>query len=298
MIFVSKAGGNVMNKKPDQINWRLRDLPYEYTNDEFFPCTSGYQTCPPRHEDEMLLDSYLICCVESGGCTFRNSSLNDQKKAEEYHVGPGESFLIEPGRIASYSADVDAPWVNAWIGFAGPKAQQFIEATEFRYSPVMKTGTELYHGIRSLTDTALSFRQPVLRYMHASSVLWKMMADLITQSTLPEPKLMRSSYTERAISIIHRRYRDHTCGVSEIASELCISREYFYTLFKNDTGQSPSQYLIDLRMEKACALLMESDYPVNLIAQYVGFYDHASFSKKFREWMGEAPNQYRKQHKQ
>ena len=223
----------------------------------------------------MLLDSFLICCVENGGCTFRNASLADSGRTEEYHVGPGESFLIVPGRIASYSADEDEPWVNAWIGFSGQRAPKYIADTEFRDTPVMKTGTKLYDSIRSLTDTALSLTSPVLRYMQASSVLWEMMADLIMQSSLSEPQSVRNPYTERAISIMHRRYRDHTCGVSEIAAELCISREYLYTLFKGDTGTSPSQYLMQLRLEKARALLNESDYPVNLIAQYVGFYDQA-----------------------
>ena len=83
-------------------------------------------------------------------------------------------------------------------------------------------------------------------------------------------------------------------NISDIAAELGITREYFYTLFKNDTGKSPTQYLLDLRIEKACTMLRESDYPICLIAQHTGFSDNTYFSRKFHELVGVSPSAYRK----
>ena len=85
--------------------------------------------------------------------------------------------------------------------------------------------------------------------------------------------------------------------VSDIAKRLSISREHFFAVFKADVGKSPSRYLLEYRIGKARELLMESRYPVHVIAQYLGFYDHAYFTKKFRETVGASPTVYRKMKK-
>ena len=51
---------------------------------------------------------------------------------------------------------------------------------------------------------------------------------------------------------------------------------------------------MNFRIEKACAMLQESDYPVYLIAQHTGFSDKAYFSRKFHEHIGMPPLAYRK----
>lgn len=65
-------------------------------------------------------------------------------------------------------------------------------------------------------------------------------------------------------------------------------------LFKNDMGISPSKYLLEFRIERACVLLETSNCPINQIAQYTGFNSETYFSRKFKEIMGTSPKEYRK----
>lgn len=262
-------------------------------NEELYPLFSGYQCCAPLHKSENIRDYYLLCCVQSGYGTFYNGSLKDYKENDEYRMGPGETFLITPGRLVSYKADEYEPWTYAWIAFSGRNAGKYLQSTDFHNKPVAVTGTKMYDRLYELTKTTGTMENDTLRYMYASAVLWTIMADMIHDAKQQDCSYRMNNYVETAVSIIRRRY-DKNLNVSDIASALGISREYFYTLFKNDMGKSPSRYLLDFRIEKACAMLHESDYPVYLIAQHTGFSDKAYFSRKFHELVGMSPAAYRK----
>jgi len=281
---------------PDQKHWKLWDLYLQGDNGELSPDTLGHQICPTWHCDEMLLDFYLICCVKSGMCIFYETSLKDSSNSKGIVVRPGYSFLITPNKIVSYKVCSDEPWINAWIAFSGTKAKSLLNETEFGCNHVIETGTFIYDEIKNVTDTILQINNNTTRYMYAASSLWKVFAHMNAIHNAQSLPSYYSTYTERAISLIHRYYNTDI-SVSDIANSMFISREYLYTLFKNDTGKSPSQYLMNLRIEKSCALLSNSNYTVQQIAQYLGFYDHAYFSKVFKNHMKISPKEYRLQMK-
>lgn len=283
-----------MNPNPTYPSLKIREALFSSNPaDELYPLFSGHQPCPPRHSSDPIRDHYLLCCVKSGHGTFYNCSPKDIREDSGYWMGPGDIFMITPAKHVYYVADENDPWTYAWIAFSGRAAKKYMDRTDFSEKPVIHTELPLYERIYHLTETAISLRSSELRYMYAVSFLWKMLADLIASSssvqTLPKP----NDYVDRAVNIIRYRYhKDLT--VSDIACELGISREYFYTLFKSHTGKSPSRYLIEFRIEKACALLYESDYPVYLIAEHTGFTDQTYFSRKFHEITGMSPAAYRK----
>ncbi|AHE49270.1 arabinose operon regulatory protein [Aeromonas hydrophila 4AK4] len=73
----------------------------------------------------------------------------------------------------------------------------------------------------------------------------------------------------------------------------CLSISQFKALFKKETGQTPGQYLLHLRMEKARALLVNTDYPINVIAGDVGYQDSSAFSSRFSQYYGYPPRKLR-----
>lgn len=285
-----------MNQSLYNQSLQIREVLYNGFHEELYPLFSGYQVCPPLHRIETLRDHYLLCCVQSGYGTFYNGSLTNYKEKGEYRMGPGDTFLISPGRLASYVADEYEPWSYAWISFAGSSAGKYLNHTDFSHTPVVHTGKDIYDSIHAITEKAIALEDSQLRYLYAAAALWNMIADLMQHSQHSQhsssPKKI-NNYTEKALEIIRRNYH-MPLNISDIAAELGITREYFYTLFKNDTGKSPTQYLLDLRIEKACTMLRESDYPICLIAQHTGFSDNTYFSRKFHELVGVSPSAYRK----
>jgi len=79
-------------------------------------------------------------------------------------------------------------------------------------------------------------------------------------------------------------------GLASIAG---LSLSQFKALFKKETGKTPGEYLRDLRMEKARALLVHTDYPINIVAEMVGYYDASSFSHRFSSHFGFSPRSFR-----
>ena len=63
--------------------------------------------------------------------------------------------------------------------------------------------------------------------------------------------------------------------------------------FKNEMDMRPSDYLANLRMEKAKELLRTSNMLVREISQAVGYEDDRVFLRRFKNYTGMTPGQYR-----
>ena len=64
--------------------------------------------------------------------------------------------------------------------------------------------------------------------------------------------------------------------------------------FQKQTGQNISDYVNQLRINKAKELLKTSDYYVKEIVSKVGYCDDSSFIRKFKQVVGITPGKYRK----
>ena len=78
------------------------------------------------------------------------------------------------------------------------------------------------------------------------------------------------------------------------AAAICgFSSSHFMKLFKELTGKSFSQYLIDYRLEIAARQLVETSYKIIDLAENVGFHNVSYFSRAFHSKYGETPSAYR-----
>jgi ABC-type sugar transport system ATPase subunit len=80
-----------------------------------------------------------------------------------------------------------------------------------------------------------------------------------------------------------------------IAGSVFMSYDNFRRKFKNQTGLSPNQYFIKLKVEKAKELLLFTDLEIKEIAESLGFSDPYYFSRVFKEWEGSSPVKFRKE---
>lgn len=74
-----------------------------------------------------------------------------------------------------------------------------------------------------------------------------------------------------------------------------LNENYLGRLYKRQTGKSFSAYLNEIRLEKACALLRETDDPVIAVALATGFNNVTYFNRIFKRHMGVTPTAYRAQ---
>ena len=98
----------------------------------------------------------------------------------------------------------------------------------------------------------------------------------------------RERYINSAISYMEYYYGNNI-NVSDISCYLGIERTYFYRIFKSATGISPTEYLTNIRIEKAKQLIASGDSFAS-VASAVGINDIYYFSKLFSKEVGITPS--------
>lgn len=93
---------------------------------------------------------------------------------------------------------------------------------------------------------------------------------------------------------IERHYADLNLGVNEIGIRFNLSATYCSKIFKQETNQSILECINSVRIEKACALLVDTADPLDKIAQDCGYNSSAVFISNFKKICGTTPGNYRK----
>jgi len=82
--------------------------------------------------------------------------------------------------------------------------------------------------------------------------------------------------------------------IKELAAACSLSEHHFARSFRNSFGTSVHQRLIQLRIERAKALFVETRRPLVEIAQLSGFCDQAAFTRTFSKVERISPSRWRK----
>ena len=98
---------------------------------------------------------------------------------------------------------------------------------------------------------------------------------------------------DKSRKYIEEHYRDEI-SLERIATLYHFNASYFSTLFKQRFGISFSEYLSDIRMEKAEDLLKTSSDKVREIALEVGYKDPNYFNRAFKKRHNMTPEEFRK----
>ncbi|HKL80356.1 MAG TPA: AraC family transcriptional regulator [Mobilitalea sp.] len=98
----------------------------------------------------------------------------------------------------------------------------------------------------------------------------------------------------RIINYLNENY-DQKISLDQIAHNMYLSPVYISKIFKEETGESPINYLIKIRLEKARDILLNgTGGSIKNIANLVGYDDVYHFSKLFKKYYGISPLYYRK----
>lgn len=87
---------------------------------------------------------------------------------------------------------------------------------------------------------------------------------------------------------------DEPVTLDDMAEQAALSPNHFLRTFKALFQQTPHQYLLQQRLQRAAQLLTTTDLPITEIGLAVGFTSLGSFSWRFRRTFGQSPEQYRR----
>jgi YesN/AraC family two-component response regulator len=104
---------------------------------------------------------------------------------------------------------------------------------------------------------------------------------------------LKDNKIQAAIKYIEDNF-DKDLNMAVVSNEISMNYSLFSVAFKNYTGENFVTYVKTLRMDKAKALLEETDLKVNEISKAVGYDNEKHFLKSFKAFVGVSPSEYRK----
>ncbi|MBR4192283.1 MAG: DNA-binding response regulator, partial [Prevotella sp.] len=107
----------------------------------------------------------------------------------------------------------------------------------------------------------------------------------------PDEKLL-----ERVMATINSHLNDSDLSVDLVAEEVGISRVHLHRKMKELTGQTPHDFIRNLRLKQAANLLANQGMNVTEVMYACGFSNSASFSTLFKKFYGVSPREYMKEH--
>jgi AraC family transcriptional regulator len=111
----------------------------------------------------------------------------------------------------------------------------------------------------------------------------------------PPPGRLSSRQTQRVVDFIHA-HLTQDLSLDLLAQHSGFSAYHFARLFRRTVGESPHQYVLRLRVERARALLQQADLPLVAVAMAAGFAHQSHLTQQFKRHLGVTPSVYRREH--
>ena len=152
--------------------------------------------------------------------------------------------------------------------------------------------------LQSKLERGVSKASPIDSQLYVESMATTLMMHLLEHYSTAKQSVQNSgvglspSGLRRVMAYIHEHLADDL-SLTEVASVVPLSAQYFATLFKQSTGETLLQYIARCRIERAKELLIEKTLAIADICQQVGFRDQSYFTKVFRRYSNMTPKTYR-----
>ncbi|MDC0610184.1 AraC family transcriptional regulator [Vibrio sp.] len=189
-------------------------------------------------------------------------------------VAPGECVVIREGQVHHFTAETEAKFVVADM-------------------------TALPDNLKDFTGDVFTINLPMSRYLNfieaqlhhqvnadMHSILFQTFVVLLSEQQLLKQFDRRIKEVIEFIDL----HLAEDLSIVKLASIAYLSATQFKKLFRAQTNETAMTYITRLRMEKAKALLLHSDYSIQIVANTVGYSDLAAFSRRFKQFYGVSPS--------
>ncbi|MBH1940039.1 AraC family transcriptional regulator [Mobilitalea sibirica] len=229
-------------------------------------------------------------------------------EGKEYDVEAGDLVICNPGvKHTHIVTNTKEPTIEFIAGF-----------TDFHFKNMAANSIELKNG-GCIIHTSAELKQELSMHCysmiaekegckvgkyfmfktHLMQMLLLVMREMVDNEN-PEQKgcnfesYNKSYAVNRIITYLNENF-DQKISLEQIAHNMYLSPVYISKIFKEETGESPINYLIKIRLDKAREILLSGESgSIKSIATQVGYDDVYHFSKLFKKYYGISPLYYKK----
>ncbi len=282
------------NRQPRYFSRQVIDAQRFYLNlrkdivDDLAVMSGGLEKCSPEYDNART--SFAHPCIEfviRGSGTVRFGEVT-------HPLTPGTVFAYGPRlghRITSAPA---TPLWKYFVVFTGVKSPKLLERCGMGSGSVGHIAQP--ERIQAVFDDLISqgLGDHADRAQQCATVLQYLVLK-IGELYRPADDIGAKAFAtyERVRRHIAERFETIT-SLSEIAAACEVDEAYICRLFRRFGRESPFQYLLHLRLNRAAALLQTTEWLIQDIAAALRFTDAFNFSRTFRHAFGVSPNEFRR----
>lgn len=204
---------------------------------------------------------------------------------QRFEIGPDCFTMIAPNTYIE--AGLDKPVRHMWFHFDGGLPYDAVT----NWAGQMRFGEDRREGALCLATAIENFSGLI------PSAVSMQIAEVISYGMrcVPDDLLHRQLVDPRLTEALRLMRADLTITPAMVCRRLKIGSTTIHRLFHEFLGLTPGKVLALLRLERACRLLVNTDNPLEVIADICGYCDRHHLSHRFSEAYGVGPIEYRKQ---
>ncbi len=209
----------------------------------------------------------------------------------EYAISSNDLIIVNPHEIHSCTNWGDPCTAIFLIVNTKKMILPVLSSMHFRnrvsYDPVVR---RIFNDMRTLMH---SDKSNTVKDCLFTSLIYELFARLVQSGNtyLPQKAKVKPEFYDVLAHIsanIGTKLR-----LQDLAEIAHLSADRFSHLFKEITGMSPVEYIINERINKACELLVNTSLSTTKIASECGFCTSSYFTQKFSQYMKVTPTEYR-----
>jgi len=235
-----------------------------------------------------ILHEYQLIYLIKGEGTFQSAHYGAVR------VTAGNIIMLFPEEWHTYQPDKKKGWEAYWIGFRGSNIDRLMRHYFFsKDQPVLDIGFNenvvgLYRQGIDIANYQRTAFQPML-----AGIAQLMLGSVyyIDKNNSFRDKDILTKIDQARVLIRENLTTEQT--FEQIACQLNMSYSWFRRLFKQYTGFSPTQYLLEIKIQKAKELLASTTMPIKEIAYELNFESPGYFITFFKSKIGISPKAYR-----
>ncbi len=235
-----------------------------------------------------ILNGYYLIFISKGQGLFESAF------TELTTVKEGTCFLLYPGVWHRYKPNLNSGWEEYWVGFNGDYPNQLMKNGFFPLSkPFINVGLHcdllnLFHNIiENVQVSSYGYHQVI------AGITLQILGIANAASMHKEEEVDAAGRLISKAKFILQESLEKPVNMESVAKELPMGYSAFRKSFKKATGESPNQYHLNLRLNKAIFLLNSTALSIGEIAYQTGFDSLFYFSKLFKKKTGKSPKVFR-----
>jgi len=241
-------------------------------------------------------DYHFLLFLSSAPITRINNVEYRVKKGDMLVIQPWEGIYGVPGKNKEYGKYLH---IAVKKDFFMEIASELACEGEFTFKRIKgKYSNHLLNLIGEFQQEIMNYGQsyPKMLCSLSTQIVFQLIRDLHAEQEIRREEIdCKNPYISKAIMYMQEHYQANI-SINDICNSIYLSPYHFKRIFKEYTGRTPHQYLMDIRIEKAKELLVRNRRPIEDIARQCGFVNAGHFAVAFKRSTKISPSEYRKIH--